>query len=382
MSNCGSCDAPGIASNSSDLTSWGQSEIGVQLAREAIEEVSQSESPADAAVRVADRRLAHSQVSSRRWSYVFFLLLGLLILPWILNRPFYLNLLILIFLYITLAHAWNILAGYAGQVSLGQQVFFAVGAYTSTLLYVRAGISPWLGILAALVIALAAAIVIGYPTFKLKQDYFTIATLLVSEIVSVLVLNWKWAGAASGIYIPFHTPSFAAMQFNTKLPYYYVALGLSVISTITVFWMERSRLGYYFRAIKDEAEAAQMLGIDITYYKVVAMVLHACLVAPAGVFYAQYVLFIAPDSVLNITPTVLTMLAVIIGGIGTLVGPILGVLVMVPLSEFTRVYLGGSGRAIDLVIYGALAVILGIIQPQGLIRIRGLFDRLADGRER
>jgi len=329
-----------------------------------------------AVVPVTAKWLIPGQISPRRWTYVSLIFVGLLILPWIVDRPFYLNLLILIFMYITLAHGWNILAGYAGQVSLGQHVFFGLGAYTATLLYMRAGISPWLGMLAALLLAVPAALLVGYPTFKLKQHYFTIATLLLGQMAAVLVLNWRWAGGASGIYIPFHEPSFAVFQFNTKWPYYYIALSMAVISTVTVFWMERSHLGYYFRAIKDEPDAAQMVGIDITLYKLVAMVLHACLTALAGVLYAQYVLFVDPDVVFGSAISVLTMLAVVIGGVGTLIGPILGVLVMVPLSELTRVYLGGGGRAIDLVIYGALAVTLGVLQPRGLVTIGRLFGEI------
>jgi branched-chain amino acid transport system permease protein len=187
--------------------------------------------------------------------------------------------------------------------------------------------------------------------------------------------SWSWAGGAAGLRLPFDEPSLIHLQFQSKVPYYYIALGFALLSTLTIYLMEHSRIGFYFRAIKDDPEASQMIGINIMKFKIIAMMIHGSMTAVIGAFYAQYVLFIDPDSVFAYVVTILTMLAVMIGGLGTIVGPILGVIVMVPLNELTRVYLGGSGRAIDLLIYGSTAIVLGIFRPRGLI---GLFRKTSN----
>ena len=288
-----------------------------------------------------------------------------------------LHILIMICLYATLAQAWNILGGYAGQISLGNAVFFGVGAYTSTLLMTRIGLSPWLGIPVGMVVAVLVSLAIGYPCFRLGGHYFAIATIAVGEIVQTLFINWREVGGASGIHLPLLPEAFVNFQFHSsKLPYYYVALGMAAIAFGCAFLVERSRLGYYFRAIKGDPLAARSLGVKITRYKLYAIAISAALTAMAGTFYAQYILVIDPESVLPLSLSVLICLIAVLGGVGSIWGPLLGALVLIPLSEGTRVYLaqsGGGGRAIDLMVYGALIVLVAVFQPGGLVAISRRF---------
>ncbi len=303
------------------------------------------------------------------------LLLAALAFPAVFTLPFPRHVMIMIFLYGSLAVAWNILAGYCGQISLGHAVFFGIGAYTSTLLVARAGVSPWLGMLAGAVLAVIVSQAVGFPVFRLRGHYFAIATIAVGEIVQTLFINWDWAGGARGVFVPIRRPdSFVNFQFNeSKAVYYYIALGLLLLGLAVTRRLEGSRPGYYFRAIREDQEAAASLGVHVAREKLRAMALSAALTALGGTFYAQYLLFIDPEAVFPLSLSILICLVSVLGGVGTLWGPVVGAAVLVPLSEYTRVWLGGTGKALDLVIYGALIVLVAVAQPSGLV---GLARRL------
>ena len=298
-------------------------------------------------------------------------LLAVLVFPLIFTLPFPRHVMIMIFLYGMLAQAWNILAGYCGQISLGHAVFFGAGAYTSTVLVRQLGLTPWAGMLAGAVLAVALSQVIGYPVFRLRGHYFAIATIAVGEIVQTAVINWDWLGGARGLFVPIRRPdSFVNFQFNeSKQTYYYIALALLGLALWLTRRMERSRTGYYFRAIREDQDAAASLGIPVARYKQRAMALSAGLTALGGTFYAQYILFIDPESVLPLSLSILICLVAVLGGVGTLWGPPIGAAILVPLSEGTRVYLGGTGKAIDLLIYGALIMLISVIQPGGIMAL-------------
>lgn len=298
-------------------------------------------------------------------------LMAVLVFPLIFTLPFPRHVMIMIFLYGMLAQAWNILAGYCGQISLGHAVFFGAGAYTSTVLVRQVGLTPWAGMLAGAVLAVALSQVIGYPVFRLRGHYFAIATIAVGEIVQTVVINWDWLGGARGLFVPIKRPdSFVNFQFNeSKQTYYYIALALLGLALWLTRRMERSRTGYYFRAIREDQDAAASLGIPVARYKQRAMALSAGLTALGGTFYAQYILFIDPESVLPLSLSILICLVAVLGGVGTLWGPPIGAAILVPLSEGTRVYLGGTGKAIDLLIYGALIMLISVIQPGGIMAL-------------
>jgi branched-chain amino acid transport system permease protein len=277
---------------------------------------------------------------------------------------------ILVMLYAFLGTAWNILGGFTGQVSLGNAIFFGIGAYTSTLLLQHASLSPWVGMFAGALAAALISAVIGYPCFRLSGHYFAIATIAVAEIVSIGVTNWDFAGGAVGLFLPLDAEGLAAFQFGaSKVGYYYILAAMLAVAVAISGWLRRSRPGYYFRAIREDQAAARSLGVRATLYKQLAMAISAALTATAGTFYAQYVLFIDPPSVLALSLSVQICLVAVLGGVGTVVGPLIGACVLIPLSEFTRVYLGASGRSLDLVVYGLLIMLIAGLEPAGLVGI-------------
>ncbi len=285
------------------------------------------------------------------------------------GKPFYQHLMITIFLYALMAQSWNIMAGYCGQISLGHAVFFGIGAYSSAYLYGSFQITPWLGMIVGIVIAMAVAVVIGVPTFRLRGHYFAIATLVIGESVQIIFQRWEFFGAATGIWLPIvrEDPLLNFQFHESKIPYYFIALGFLAMACLVVWHVERSRAGFYFRAIREDPEAASSLGVDITRYKMFAFMISAGLMSMAGTFYAQYILVVDPEDVFRLTPSILVLLMAVMGGVGTLWGPIIGAAVLVPLSEFTRVYLGGTGGSVDLIIYGALIVLICVLKPEGLV---------------
>ncbi|HLE43023.1 MAG TPA: branched-chain amino acid ABC transporter permease [Methylomirabilota bacterium] len=314
------------------------------------------------------------------------LLLALVLYPVVFTAPYPRDVMIRVFLYALLAQAWNLLGGYCGQISLGNAIFFGVGAYTSSVLVARWDLSPWVGMLAGMALAVAVSQAIGFPCFRLRGHYLAIATIAIGEIVQTVVINWDALGGARGLSVPIRPETLANFQFHrAKWPYYYIALALtSGVFALTAL-VERSRLGYYFRAIREDPEAALSLGVPITRYKLVALALSAAATAAAGTFYAQYLLFIDPESVFPLSLSILICLVAVLGGVGTLWGPFLGAVILIPLSEATRVLLadvaslGGAGKALDLMIYGVLIVLVAVSEPAGLAGVLTRWGRAGRG---
>ncbi len=316
--------------------------------------------------------MGHSEKSVLKPLAVAALLGILLVLPMALSdRPFELRMMVVIFLYAMLGHGWNILGGYAGQISVGHGLFFGLGAYTSTMLSLKLGLNPWFGMAAGGAAAAAAGVLVGIPCFRLKGHYFVIATLVVAESAFQLFAAWDWVGGAMGLQLPVQEQGLLNLQFHrNKVPYYYIALGMLAAVTALVWWLERSRFGYILRALRDDEEAARSLGFSPALYKLLAMALSAGIVGVGGVFFAQYVLFIDPFSVLALSFSVVIALIPILGGAGTVAGPMLGAIVLVPISEYSRVLFSGTGRNVDLLIYGFLIMLISVYRPDGLA---GLF---------
>jgi branched-chain amino acid transport system permease protein len=242
--------------------------------------------------------------------------------PLLVRRVTWQNTAILMLMTAQLGVAWNILGGYAGQVSLGHAAFFGTGAYVSTLLSLKLGVSPWLGMLAGAVAAAGLGVLVGWPCFRLKGHYFAMATIAVAEIVQTVVNGWDLLGGAVGFYLPLKETGFWGFVFNrSKLPYYYIALGLLLLTVLVNVLVNRSHVGYYLRAIKDEPDAARSLGVSLGRYKMIAMVLSAGLTAMGGTLYAQKELFVDPGSTLSTSLSIKIALVAILGGAGTLWGP-------------------------------------------------------------
>ena len=289
-------------------------------------------------------------------------------LPLVVKDVYIQNMLVLTLMYAALSQSWNILSGYCGQISLGHALYFGLGAYATLLLFTKFGVLPWFGMIAGGVIAAAVAAAVGYPCFRLKGHYFVIATIVIAEAGLLLMLNWDWAGAAMGIEVPVRGDSWAKFQFaRSKLPYFYFALGLALVAWIVTWKIEDSRWGYWWRAVKDNAEAAESLGVVVFRSKMAAAAVSAFLTAVGGGFYAQFVSYIDPESVMSFQFSLLMALPAVLGGIGTLWGPAVGAAILIPITEVTRSYAGGTGKGFDLIVYGLLVMGIALGRPEGIV---------------
>jgi branched-chain amino acid transport system permease protein len=299
-------------------------------------------------------------------------LLCLILLPLPISDVYTQNLIILTLLFAGLAQAWNILGGYCGQISLGHALYFGVGGYVSTLLYLQLGLPPTIGMFLGGAVAALIALLVGWPCFRLSGHYYAIATVVVGEIGYLLFLNWDFVGAATGLYVPFKGESLVALQFRTtKLPFHYLALAYAALAWGVGWVVEGSRYGFAWRAVKDDVVAARSLAVRIFPSKMLAAALSGGLTGIGGAIYAQYVGYLDPESMMSGTISILIALPAVLGGVGTLWGPLLGAAVLIPVSELSRSYLGGSGRGVDLMIYGALIVLVSLARPAGLVSLFG-----------
>jgi len=295
------------------------------------------------------------------------LLLGVVILfPLFEKSPSHQNFVILVLMAAQLGVAWNIIGGYAGQISLGQVAFYGLGAYTSTLLFTKFGINPWIAIPIGGLLAASISLAVGWSCFRLKGHYFAMATIAVAEIIQIIFTNWEFAGTAVGLNLPMEG-GWKFLIFSEKEPYYYLALGLLLLTLAVNYAIEKSYLGYYFRAIKDEPDAAQSLGVNLSLYKQIAFAISSFFTALGGSLYAHKELYIDPASVLHTGLSIKMALVSILGGVGTLSGPVIGAAVLTFIEEGTRVVFGGSGKGTDLVIYAALIVIIAVYYPSGVV---------------
>ena len=304
---------------------------------------------------------------------VIFLISGLIVLLFTLPHfglnSFYLHLMIMIFMHAVMAQSWNVIAGFSGQISLGHGAFFGIGAYATSFLYVQYGISPWISIFVGMILSGFAAVLIGIPMLRLSGHYFAIATLLIGISFQIIFQRWEWVGAASGVWIPMTAgDSWFALQFHSsKMPYYYIFLVFFIITFFLVWLLSRSKLGYRLRAVRDDPQAALSLCINVSNYKIIAYVISAMIMAPMGSLFAQYILIIDPDRVFNIEISIIVLLITVLGGIGNVWGPIVGASILIPISEYSRIYLGGTGGAVDLILYGLILMLICIFRPDGLI---------------
>jgi branched-chain amino acid transport system permease protein len=290
----------------------------------------------------------------------------LIVLP-LVSSPFGQHVMILTLLFAMCGVAWNVMGGYAGMFSFGQAAFFGIGAYTSSFLLLTFHVSPWIGLAAGGIISSLLAAAIGYPCSNLRGHYFAIASIAFAEIVRIVFTNWQMVGAAEGLTIPMLKESLAHFMFHSsKLPYYYIILAFLLLAVAVCRWVAASKMGYYFRAIKESHEIAQVLGVDVVRYRLYAIMISAFLTSMAGTFYAQYILYIDPDSVMILPISVQIVLVAMLGGASTVLGPVIGAGILVPLSEYSRAWLGYKGTGMDMIIYGTLITVISMYQPNGV----------------
>jgi branched-chain amino acid transport system permease protein len=302
---------------------------------------------------------------------IFVALLALLpLVPAVAANSFRVHVMILVLLFASMAQAWNIIGGYCGQVSFGHSVFFGIGAYGAGMAVVTYGGAPWPGILIGMIVAAVVAVIISYPCFKLSGHYFAIATFAIVEIFNRSFLVCDWVGGALGLDYPMVPEGLKNLMWhNSKISYYYCALVIFVLVFGVVRWLEGHRFGYFMRAVREGQETAESLGVNSTAVKLAAMALSAAMAAVCGSFFVQYNLRVDPPMVMSLDMSMKFVLVTILGGSGTLVGPLLGAAVLIPLQEYTRAFWGGLGGGVDLIIFGLLIILMVVKQPSGMIGI-------------
>ena len=265
-----------------------------------------------------------------------------------------------------LGQSWNIMSGYAGQFSFGHAAFFGIGAYTSSILYIDHSISPWFGMIVGMCLAALVGLLIGVLSFryKLRGDFFALVTLAFAEILRVLFNNTKALKGASGVLIPYRV-NWQEFQFASDRAFYFVLLGIVIIVTVFIAVMSRRRFGICLVAIKENQDAASSLGVPVLKYKLIAMAISAAFAAMAGTFYAQYYGFIDPSVVFAASISVEAIVPCIIGGSGTLGGPLLGALIIIPLQEFSNNLFEGT-NGVNMIIYGCLIVLFVVFCRDGI----------------
>jgi branched-chain amino acid transport system permease protein len=267
------------------------------------------------------------------------------------------------------ASAWNLIGGYAGQVSVGHAVYFGAGAYASLLMFTRFGWPPIAGAPLGVAVSLGLAALVGTPTFRLRGHYFSMATIAAAELIRLMVSNWDFLGAAVGLMGPAVPRSVADLSFTSPLAYYYIfGVVLAVVLAVT-WWLQSGRLGFYLRAINGGDRAARSLGVPVLRYKLYALLLSAGVTSIAGSLYAVMVGFADPDSTLGILISVKMVIMAALGGAGTLLGPTIGAAILVPLEETLNARFGGSGTGITYVVYGAIILLIARFEPGGLVQM-------------
>ena len=314
---------------------------------------------------------------SRDWLTIGAVLAAGLVLTFLIDERYHHRVLTLVFLWATMGLAWNIISGYAGQISFGHQVFFGIGAYVTVLLVVKAGLTPWIGMGVAVAAAVLAAVLIGLPTFRLAGIYFGLATLAYPLIFRIVM---DWLGYQE-VAIPMkrdHPGWF--MQFTEPRSFDLLALGVLGATLVLSRVIETSRLGYRLRAIRENEQAAEAMGVNAFRGKMAAYMLSATPAAVAGAVYIHAILFIVtPDAVFGLLVISQTLVVCMVGGTGTLWGPLIGAALMVPVSEILDSTVGDRLPGIQGVVYGAALVVITLYAPEGLYwRVRNALRARAD----
>ena len=302
------------------------------------------------------------------WPVLGGVIIVMLILPYLVKSSFAVEIFIRVLLFSFIGTAWNLLGGYAKQLSLGHAAFFGLGAYTSTLLQIDFGISPWIGMVAGGVVAMLASLPIGWLCFRLRGPYFTIATIATAQVLMLIFLKFRdFAWGAEGTTIPNlgHAP--LMMQFETKIPYYYIVLALLSVALMITAGIERSRMGYYLVAIGEDEDAAEAIGVDVPRIKRNIFMVSSFLTALAGTFYTQYIYFIDPQTAFNFNISIEAALVSIVGGIGTLWGPVIGTVLLETTSALLQSWLGNSIGGVQLTIYALILMAVILWRPTGIM---------------
>lgn len=297
-----------------------------------------------------------------------------LILPQFLDSKFWLGFWTLTLFFALLGQSWNVLGGYGGQVSFGHAVFFGTGAYVTAVLQVRFGLDAWTCAAIGVVAGALVGTFVGALSFRygLRGSYFALVTLAFAEVFRVLVNSWDFTGSGFGMLVPLK-PGAANLQFADRVWFFYLMLALVALGCAIAWWIEHSRFGAYLTAIRENEDAAKALGINAFRVKLAAITLSAAMAALAGVFYMQYFLFIDSHIAYGPAMSVNALLVPMIGGLGTVLGPLIGAVALGALGEITSLALGDE-PGVNLLAFGVLLLVILRFLPNGLM---GLIHRRA-----
>jgi len=317
-------------------------------------------------------RLRFEPGERRGFSLLAILLVVLCAAPWWAN-DYLLTVLVTILFFAYCGQAWNVMMGFAGQLSLGHAIYIGLGAYTAAALYVHFGIAPWIGVMAAIAVATISGALIGFLAFRFRVGgvYFAILTIAFAEFARIGFDHFNWVGGSAGFFLPvanYARNDLWNLRGNPTM-FFYVMLVLTVAAFVLCRLLLRSRMGYYWLAIREDEEAARSLGIDTFRYKLVAVVISAGMTAVAGVYFAFFYNNLFPEQVFAISRSIEMILPAIIGGIGTLFGPVVGALLLTGLSELMQDLLAAFG--FDLpgakqVFYGVCLLLVVVMLPEGV----------------
>jgi len=306
----------------------------------------------------------------RQLALLLFVFALIALLPAFLHSEFLLNMAIMTLYAALLGQAWNILGGYGGQFSFGHAAFFGTGSYAVAVLQVQLGINPWIGLAAGGILAMAVAAFIGFSTFRygLRGSYFALVTLAFAEVLRILSNSVPFTGAGVGILIPLGVGA-SNLQFESKSGYFFMIWAMTLAAFIAVWWIGNSRFGASLTAVRDNEDAARALGVRAFRVKMGAIMLSGFFSGMAGVFYAQYFLYLDPNISYGPAISIESLLVPIIGGLGTLFGPLLGAVGLRLVSELTTEFVGDV-PGVSLAMYGMLLVVMVLFMPRGLAGLR------------
>ena len=304
-------------------------------------------------------------------------LLLLLIIPAASGSPFIYHVFVTICLYGALATAWNIVGGYAGQLSLGHATFYGIGGYTAVLLMSQYGLTPWLGMLLGAGLSAVVGVAISYPCFRLRGPFFALGTIAFLEVFRLLSIHQKdLTGGASGLIVPLNI-GWGWMVFREKLPSLVIAFGFLALTLAIALAIKKSRFGYSLIAVREREDAALALGINSVKVKIYAVIISSALTSMIGSFHAIYTTFLEPTAMFSLAFSIQIAMFALIGGLGTVAGPLAGTLLVVPLTELARGWLGGAASGLHGFVYGTVLVIVVLTLPAGIVgRFGGAISRL------
>lgn len=304
--------------------------------------------------------------ASSSWAVHGSILLLAIVFPLVFSSPFMVNFAVLALFYAFIGQSWNIAGGFAGQLSFGHVAFFGVGAYASTIVQMRLGWNPWLGLPVSALAGAAAGSLIAVLSFRagLKGSYFALITLAFSEVFRIIANSVEITGGGLGMLIPMKQMA-ANFQFGDRRVFYYIILALTVVSVALALWLKASRFGARLAAIRENEDSARALGINAFAEKTKIMMISGAIAGAGGCFFAQYFLYIDPMIAFGVDKSVEMLLVSMIGGAGTVYGPLIGAVLLAAISEVTRAWFTIQG--LSLVLYGALLVVIIAYLPNGLI---------------